>query len=214
MPFGSSVVSTPFVDRRDEDACQAAISRSLSQATARNDPYPHWLLTQILPPAAIRSICRAPISPPLPSACWIGDEERLSSLTRLTSTTTEAFPICGAIADAFRSPATAGRIARLTGLDLSRCRIEIGLAQHVGHFRQDPHTGAGFAAATLVIHLDNAGQRGLGVDLYRDRETWAGQAPGDPGSAILIAATAESWRGFEPRQIREVRKTLVVDWKR
>ena len=63
-----------------------------------------------------------------------------------------------------------------------------------------------------VFELDTGGQRNLGPDIYFESGDWAAQAPWTPGCALAFAPSARSWHGFEPRMIREVRKSLIIDY--
>lgn len=86
------------------------------------------------------------------------------------------------------------------------------MVQEVDGWACEPRTGEGEARFRFVVGLSPMHQFDLGPDLYQGPQTWAMQLPWRPGSAFGFAPAADTWHGFEPRMIRHLRASLVVDY--
>jgi len=195
----------------DRLACQTAFANSLGEATARDFPYPHWLLAGALPLDLAWSLASLPLGR-LPSSV-LGDPCPTTYDTRpITWRETQTFAACRVLAETFQCSATVSLVARSAGIDLRDCRLKITLAQAVDGYECPPRTRCGEARFTLMIALDADGQSNLGPDIYFESGDWASQAPWRAGDALAFAPCERSWHGFEPRMIRGVRTSLVVDY--
>jgi len=192
-------------------AGQAALIASLGQALAVAFPYPHWLLTKTLPPDLVRALAALPLA--MPAAACVGCPRPAAARRHpIMRFETEGFAACRAVAETFRSPATTAMLSKTLGIELSDCRPSLTLAREVDGFRDPPRTRSGEARVTLMIALATGGQRNLGPDIYFGSGEWASQAPWKPGCALAFAPSGRSWHGFEPRMIREMRTSLIVDY--
>jgi hypothetical protein len=197
----------------DRSSDQAVFARSLDDARACDDPYPHWLLAQTLPPELAWALSALPLASPPPASEF---PERINPQTSVrhffTRRELEAFPACRQVAETFQSQAIIASIARATATDLTDCQLRISLAREVDGYECSPHTRHGEARFSLMIALDTDGQRDLGPDLYGGCGDWVAQAPWTMGRALAFAPSERSWHGFEPRMIRGVRTSLIVDY--
>lgn len=191
-------------------ACQAAVVQSLAQAHGCDFPYPHWLLTGLLPLDLAWALAGLPFAEP-PGLDGLS-RGPTSHLRVLMPDEVTAFAPCRAVAETFQSPAIVGLISRAIGCDLRDCGLRIGLEHDVDGYDCPPRTRQGEARFTLMVALDAHGQRHLGPDIYFDSGAWAAQAPWRPGCALAFAPSERSWHGFEPRMIRSVRTSLVIDY--
>jgi len=207
----SSAFATADEASAERLACQAALARSLGVARTSAFPYPHWLLAEILPLDLVWSLAALPFAPP-PTALLGCARPPTGRVTFFTPRETEAFAACRLVAETFQSAAAVASIGRATGTRLGDCRLRLALTQEVDGHQSPPHTRQHEARFTLTVALDAGGQRNLGPDVYFEGGDWAAQAPWTPGRALAFAPSARSWHGFEPRMIREVRKSLVVDY--
>jgi len=195
----------------DRLACQATLAGSLGAARASAFPYPHWLLAEMLPRTLVWSLGALPFAPPPPPL--IGCARPPTGRTAfVTPCEIEAYSACRLVAETFQSAAVVALIARATGARLSDCRLRIALTQEVDGHQCPPRTRQAEARFTVMLALDTGGQRNLGPDIYFESGDWAAQAPWTPGCALAFAPSARSWHGFEPRMIREVRKSLIIDY--
>ena len=192
-------------------ACQTALAASFGVARTSAFPYPHWLLADVLPLDLVWSLAALPFAPPPPALIGCA-RPPTGRVTFLTPGETEAFAACRLVAETFQSAAAVALIGRATGARLSDCRLRIALVQEVDGHQCPPRTRQDEARFTLMLALDAGGQRNLGPDIYFESGDWAAQAPWTPGCALAFAPSARSWHGFEPRMIREVRKSLVIDY--
>jgi hypothetical protein len=202
---------TPDEAGAERLACQNALARSFAAARMSAFPYPHALLADLLPLDLVWSLADLPFAPPPPPliGCTRPPTGRMAFITHRE---TEAFTPCRLVAETFQSAAAMALISRATGARLSDCRLRIALAQEVDGHQCPPRTRQDEARFTVMVALDAGGQRNLGPDIYFESGDWAAQAPWTPGCALAFAPSARSWHGFEPRMIREVRKSLIVDY--
>jgi hypothetical protein len=123
-----------------------------------------------------------------------------------------AAPVSRALARAFASDAVVERIARRAEVEVAGCRVELTVTQEVDGWACEPCTGEGEARFRVLVGLPPMHQTDLGPDLYQGPQTWAMQLPWRPGAAFGFAPAADTWHGFEPRMIRRLRTSLVVDY--
>ncbi|HKR86788.1 MAG TPA: hypothetical protein VJS38_01310, partial [Phenylobacterium sp.] len=102
--------------------------------------------------------------------------------------------------------------ARRTQVEVERCRVVLTVTQEVDGYACEPATGQGEARFRFVVGLSPMRQNDLGPDLYQGPQTWAMQLPWRPGAAFGFAPGPDTWHGFEPRMIRDLRASLVVDY--
>jgi hypothetical protein len=207
----SRAFPTPDEASAERLACQTALAGSIGAARASAFPYPYWLLAEMLPRDLVWSLAGLPFAPPPPALIGC-PRPPTGRVAFITPREIEAHSACRLVAETFQSAAVVALIARATGARLSDCRLRIALAQEVDGHQCPPCTRQDDARLTIMLALDAGGQRNLGPDIYFESGDWAAQAPWTPGRALAFAPSARSWHGFEPRMIREVRKSLLIDY--
>jgi hypothetical protein len=207
----NGLIALDPADQAQALACRVAFAESLAAGVSSEDPFPHWVLSATLPEAVLKKLTKLPLEPP-PRAG--PDQARTAYVGRhyFSPEFLAAFPVCSAIARTFQAPATARAIEDVTGADLGGCYLRIELALDVDGFQLEPHTDLGVKRFTLLTYVDAGGQRDLGTDLYRDGQTWAKQVAFAPGAALAFVPSDRTWHGFEPRMIRHVRRSLIVNY--
>ena len=104
-------------------------------------------------------------------------------------------------------------IEQVTGAaSLSGCFLRIELAQDLEGFWLKPHTDLGVKRFTLLCALAPADQPALGTDLYAGPGQWRERTPFFPGVALAFVPGGDTWHGFEPRSIRGVRRSLIMNY--
>jgi hypothetical protein len=199
---------------QDEDTrvCRATFAQSLGRAAAHDDPFPHWVLTCTLPSAIARSLMRLPISYPDLGGISGARELHNNSRRYFDAEAQAAFPVCGAVARAFQADETVAAIEETTGARLDGCYLRIEYAQDTDGFWLNPHTDLGVKTFTLLYYLESGGGPDMGTDLYRDAATWAKRVDFATGRALAFVPSDRTWHGFEPRSIRGVRKSLILNY--
>jgi hypothetical protein len=194
-------------------ALKAGIARSLSAAEGSDEPYRHWMLSDLFDPATTAALATLPF--PAPELGGVSGARELHNDTRryFDQANIEAFPACRDVAEAFQDPETVALFEAATGADLEGCCLRIEYAQDLGGFWLKPHTDLGVKKLTLLCYLADAeGQDDLGTDIYRDADTWVKRSPFVRGMALLFVPSDRTWHGFEPRAFEGVRKSVIINY--
>lgn len=185
---------------------------SLEQAEAARFPFRHLRLEHLLPPSVTAALQALPLAPP-PATPVIGEPRGCVAVARrLRPAGAAAARVSRALARAFAADEVAALIARRTQVELERRRVVLTVTHEVDGYAREPATGQGEARFRFVVGLSPMRQNDLGPDLYQGPQTWAMQLPWRPGSAFGFAPGPDTWHGFEPRMIRDLRASLVVDY--
>jgi hypothetical protein len=194
-----------------------AVSASLLAAFARarpdETPYRHWMVSEVFPPGLTTVLGRLPFA--TPDLNGISGKRELHNDQRhyFDAANNARFPACAAVADAFQSRPVTRAIEAATGADLAGSYVRLEYAQDTDGFWLQPHTDLGVKRFTMLIYLaEGAGQADLGTDIYADRDTWAKRSAFVDNTALVFVPGADSWHGLEPRQIRGVRRSVIMNY--
>jgi hypothetical protein len=205
----SAIEESPASDT----VCRAALARSFGDALACVRPYPHWMMADLLPPGLVRALVHLPYAWPA-SPAWGCVRPKPQAFWPVSARDQQDSGACRTVAQSFQATETLASIAHATGTDLRDCSLSLRLLREVDGYACAPQTRCGEARFTLLVALDTGGQSNLGPDIYSETGEWAGQPPWRPGCAVGFAPSPRSWHGFEPRMIRGVRSSLLVDYVR
>ena len=208
LPVGGSASALV----RDGEACRIRFGESLRSAPGYDDPYPHWLLSQVLPQPIAEAMAALPFAPPALNGVSGSREIHNNTRRYVDADAIAAHPVCHSLADAFQHRETVAAIEDVTGARLGGCCLRIEYAQDTDGFWLQPHTDLGVKKFTLLYYLGPGGVPDLGTDLYADADTWSHRAPFEPGSALAFVPSDRTWHGFEPRSIPVVRKSLIINY--
>jgi hypothetical protein len=195
------------------EALKTTIAHSLHAADRSDEPYRHWLLSDLFDEATTGAMAALPF--PAPELGGVSGARELHNDTRryFDQENIAAHPVCRQVAEAFQDQQTVGLFEAATGADLSDCCLRIEYAQDLGGFWLKPHTDLGVKKLTLLCYLpDGDSQADLGTDIYRDAETWAKRSPFAQGMALLFVPSDHTWHGFEPRAFEGVRKSVIINY--
>lgn len=194
------------------EACGRSFTESLSAARFSAAPFPHFELTDALPPQVIADLAALDI--PAPALGGVSGSREVNNSTRsyLDPERIAGSEVCAVAARAFQSPRTVAQIEARLGVQLSGCHLRIEYALDTDGFWLAPHTDLGVKRFTLLCYLGPDGRFDLGTDLYDDDRNWAKRPAFAPGMAVAFAPSDRSWHGFEPRSIGVVRKSLIVNY--
>jgi hypothetical protein len=197
----------------DSSKVKAGIAASLASGERFEDPYRHWLLSDVFNTADAAALAALPF--PAPQLGGVSGARELHNDTRryFDQDNIARFPICRQVTEAFQDGETVGRFEAATGVDLSGCCLRIEYAQDRDEFWLQPHTDLGVKKLTLLCYMaDMVGQEDLGTDIYVDAATWAKRTPFVRGGALLFVPSDVTWHGFEPRKFDGVRKSVIVNY--
>ncbi len=186
---------------------------SLKTAEVSDTPYRHWTLNDMFPADVVAALSTLPF--PVPDLEGVSGARELHNNTRcyFDQDNRELHPVCGAAAAAFQDPVTVGAIMDATGAAIEDCYLRIEYAQDCDGFWLKPHTDLGVKKLTLLYYLADApGQEDLGTDVYENAETWTKRAAFAPNTAMMFVPSDHTWHGFEPRQIKGVRKSVIINY--
>lgn len=194
------------------EACRAGFAASLASAKVQDEPYRHWILSNVLPPDVAQALDALPF--PAPELHGVSGSREIHNNTRryVDAEAIAAYPVCRSLAEAFQDARTVKLIEEITGARLGGCCLRIEYAQDTEGFWLQPHTDLGVKKFTLLYYLSPDGSGDLGTDVYADAKTWSHRAPFIPGAALAFVPSDNTWHGFEPRPIPVVRKSLIINY--
>ena len=203
-----STLNSPEVE-----AITQGVAASLTAAQRFEEPYRHWIMTEIFDAATVRELSALPF--PAPGVDGVSGARELHNDTRqyFDAPNNAQFPVCGRIARAFQTPEMVAVFEQATGAALSGCFLRIEYAQDKDGFWLQPHTDLGVKKLTMLYYLADApDQETLGTDIYRDKETWAKRSDFTPNEELVFVPSDNTWHGFEPRAISGVRKSVIINY--
>jgi len=185
---------------------------SLAGAVRHDRPYPNWRLSRLFPEAVARELAATAFQPP--SLDGVSGRRELHNANRhyFAGPVLDQQPVARGVAEAFQAPPVVRAFADLIGAQLAGTFLRIEYALDVDGFWLEPHTDLGVKALTLLIQLPQDGQEDLGTDLYESPGVWCDRAAFAWNGALLFAPSDRTWHGFEPRPIRGVRRSVIVNY--
>ena len=201
----------------DADALTGAVTAQLiaSFAAARrfDEPYRHFILSEVFPADVARALRRLPLA--AAGVDGVSGKRELHNPTRryFDAETCARFAPCRAVAEAFQCGETVAAIEALTAAKLGKSYVRLEYAQDLDGFWLQPHTDLGVKTFTMLIYLsEDPGQEGLGTDIYRDAQTWAKRTGFTDNTALVFIPADNTWHGLERRPIAGVRKSVIMNY--
>lgn len=190
-----------------------AVLASLSCARREVDPYPHWLLSSVLPPDVASALGELPIG--FEGIGETGGRRETHNASRifLTAAGPCASPECQALAEAFQSPAVVAALAGVTCANLTGASLRIEYCLDRDGFWLEPHTDIGVKRFTMLIYLSTGpGSEDWGTGIYRGDGSLHSRAPGAFNTALIFVPSTDTWHGFAPRPITGLRRSLIINY--
>lgn len=187
---------------------------ALHTATRSDSPWRHWLLRDALPGDVIDRILALPYRAPVKSQFDGRRETNNSTRVFFDRDAQSHHPVCAELAAVFRDRRTVEAIEAACGVDLSAARGRIEYTQDVDGFWLEPHTDIRVKLFTMLIYLsDDPALADAGTDIYDPTgKQHLGASPYGRGLGLIFLPAGDTWHGFEPRPIRGVRKSLIVNY--
>ncbi len=136
-----------------EGVVGARFARALEGADARQAPYRHWLMQDVLPEPIARSITALPFDPPAIGDTMGRRETHNSTRVFFNPETRARFPVTELVVEAFQDPRTIRRIERTCGIDLTDASLRVEYCQDVEGFWLEPHTDIKVKKFTMLVYL-------------------------------------------------------------
>jgi hypothetical protein len=193
-------------------AIEATFIRALTEAKAFEEPFLHWTLRGVLPADVPLAVRRLPLAPPPRDTDGRRDTQN-TARSYCGVVNRRRFKICDDLARAFQSKRLARAIERLCRTNLSRAFLRIEYCQDTEGFWLEPHTDIGAKLFTLLIYLsEDTHSSNWGTDLYDENLNLAGRAPYATNRGLAFVPGNRTWHGFEPREIRGIRRSLIINY--
>ncbi len=205
----SNVLSRPSADDLADH-----LRGALGAAVAEKTPYRHWLLSNILPPAALAALRTLPF--PTPPAGDNAGQRATHNAERafITPAARAAFPVASALAEAFQAPETIRLLTTLCATTFAATSLRIEYCQDRDGFWLEPHTDIGEKRFTMLIYLsDHPDAEQWGTDILDGPEgNLVKRASGAANTGLIFLPAADTWHGFARRPITGIRRTLIINY--
>lgn len=203
----------------EEEAIQLAV-RSFANAECQKIPYQYWLFESVLPLDYCEEIVSLPVAPP-EEHDTLGKRDSRNDLRRFFSPEMQdEYAVMGKIARVFGSQEVVKAIETLCGVSLNGSYLRIEYCQDRNGFWLEPHMDIKEKLVTIQIYLNQGeGAEALGTDIYNKDKSHFGRAPSTMNQGMLfVPREPDSFHGFEKRPIRDIRRSLIVnfvtdDWR-
>ena len=190
-----------------------AVMASARAAQRFDEPYPHFLVDNILPAAVAEALDRLPVR--APALEGVSGRRELHNDTRsyADEENMARFPVMKAVAEALQSTEVVRVLAETYDAPIDDTFLRLEYALDTDGFWLEPHTDLGVKKFTCLIYLsDGPGHETLGTDIYASKEEHVGRTPFIPNSAMVFVPSDRTWHGFEKRPIAGVRKSLILNY--
>ncbi len=190
-----------------------SVINAFARSKANEQPYRHWLLTDVLPSGLTDALRALPFAAPDLGGVSGKRELHNDQRTYFDVAANLRFDECAAIADAFQSTRVCLAIQAATGADLSETYVRLEYAQDVDGFWLEPHTDLGVKRFTMLIYLpESQDQADLGTDIYSAPGIWAKRSPFADNAALVFVPGSDTWHGLAARRITGVRRSIIMNY--
>jgi hypothetical protein len=198
---------------RTADDIVDTFSKSLDASDRFETPYTYWLVKDCFPANVVGVVNDLPF--PAPSLGGVSGKREIHNATRkyFDAENREKHAVVQAVSDAFQDERVTGKIAADCGTKLSGSYLRIEYAQDTDSFWLEPHTDLGVKLFTMLLYLsDDEAHADLGTDIYDADKKHFGRSPFMPNAAMVFVPSGITYHGFEPRPIKGVRKSLIINY--
>lgn len=213
------VYNVPMIDISFSDA-KAHVLAAFSAQAAQKQPYLHYFIEDMLPPAlfsALAAIQLAPIDLGGKSGERAAHNEGRHYFSPENCARQAALAL---VAQLFQDKDICTHIATLCQCRVEACYLRVEYALDVDGFWLEPHTDIGAKKYSLLYYLSGEGAADagadaldeLGTDIYDAQKRHVGRAPFTPNHAFAFVPSDITYHGFEPRKIFGVRKSLIINY--
>lgn len=190
---------------------KASILASLAAVERHSEPYPWFLLRDVVPTEMVAPLRELPFPAPDLGGVSGTREAHNKSRNYFDVEHRARHAVCDALAEALQDGEVVSAIEETFGADLTDTNLRIEYGQDTDGFWLEPHTDIGVKNFTMLLYLSD-GHDALGTSLYADADTHVGETPFAPNVAMVFVPSDRTWHGFEKRPIEGVRKSIIVNY--
>ena len=198
---------------RNCDEIVQSFCDSVRNAKTSADPYRHWFLKNCVPSDVVEEIGALPME--APDLAGVSGKRELHNKTRnyFDVENQSRFGVVKAFSEAFQSKRVTDLVREAFGAHLDGSYLRIEYAQDTDGFWLEPHTDLGVKMFTMLLYVSQDPEHsGLGTDIYDGECQHAGRSPFEPGGAMIFVPSDSTYHGFEPRPIKGIRKSVIINY--
>lgn len=186
---------------------------SIDRATVKDEPYRHYLLSNLCEEQLIDGLLAIPFSP-IELDYTVGSREEFNPVRRyLNPEIIETYEAAKRFSDIFLSQEVIKKIESIGNICLKDSLLRVEYAIDTNKFWLKPHSDIGVKLMTILFYISkDEDSEGWGTDIYWDAEKHHSTVPYKSNTALLFYPADNTWHGFEARPIRGVRKTLIINY--
>ncbi len=188
--------------------------KAWQQAPLDKDPYPHYLVKNLFDEGLMEELRDLPFEVPLNLDYQLGRREEFNSHRQYFNPEIINDHDCARrVADVFLSGEVISFIEKTGNVDLKDSLLRIEYTLDTNNFWLEPHTDIGVKNFTMLIYLSDDDEAvNWGTDIYADADTHFATVPSVPNTGLVFFPSEKTWHGFHKRNIKGVRKTLIVNY--
>jgi len=195
-----------------EDVKQS-ILKSFANAEVFQAPYQHYLVRDVLPDEMLKPLQDLPF--PAPDLGGESGTREIHNKSRnyFDVQRRAEHEVCELVTQALQDAEVVAAVEKTFGTQLDGTYLRVEYGQDSNGFWLQPHTDIGVKAFTMLLYLsDGDGHDKLGTSIYSDADTHVGESPFEPNLAMIFVPGNDTWHGFEMREIKGVRKSIIINY--
>ena len=190
-------------------------SGALTGSTRNDQPYTHWLLSEVLPEDICTGILTLPIAPPIIDDCGGVRDLHNDKRCFFTPSLRENFSSIQAFAEALQRPEIARLLAKTCEIEVEGSYLRMEYIQDTDGAWLEPHHDIPEKLFSMVVYLCTGPEvKNWGTDIYDEDRKWIGRSSAEFDSAVIFVPGENTWHGFDKRPIHGVRRLLEINYVR
>ncbi len=190
-----------------------AFLNCLDQAQALREPYPHWLLTDVLSEEVCEEILNLPVEAPVVTDRSGTREANNDTRFYFNPEACARHRVCRDLVETLKDRGSIGRIEETCDIDLSKGRLRIEYTQDTDGFWLEPHRDISVKLFTMLVYLSKEPELAdAGTDIFDQQKNHVKTAPFRSNHGLIFIPGEDTWHGFIKRPIRGVRRSIIVNY--
>ena len=211
----NSASKTGIFDLPSAAEVAAHFCDALSNSRRETVPYVMWVLKDAIPEIIAANVLMLPIKPPsLGDNGGVRDLNNNNDMRCFMSPKLQAdFPVCAVLSEALQLPEVARLCAKTFGVNVEGSYLRVEYIQDTEGSWLKPHCDIKEKIFTMMIYLTTGPDaKNLGTDIYDKDVKWWGRSDSTFNHASVWVPGANTWHGFEKRNINGVRRAIQLNY--